>query len=215
MRSAARRRIVFSIAGLLWIGVVVAGLSALMTYDNRPGAAAAAPASWPRDSALERDPNGPTLVMLAHPRCDCTRASLAELAELMARADRPPRAFVVFVELRDGASASADAALWELAQVIPGVRAVRDESGLEARRFGVQTSGQVLLYGASGALIYSGGATGSRGKVGDNAGRAAILDALATGRAAASNPVFGCELFAPRDLSAVTDEASHGPDAPR
>ena len=99
--------------------------------------------------------------------------------------------------------------------MIPGVRAVRDESGLEARRFGVQTSGQVLVYGASGALLYSGGATGSRGKVGENAGRAAILDALSTGRAAASKPVFGCELFAARDIPPVTHEASHGPDAPR
>ena len=215
MRPGARRRVVFAAAGLAWIGVVVAGLSALMTYDNRPGPGADAPASWPDGSALERDPGGPTLVMLAHPRCDCTRASLAELAELMARAERRPRAYVVFIELSAEASAVADDGLWRLAQAIPGVRAVRDASGVEARRFGVHTSGQVLLYGASGALIYSGGTTGSRGRVGENAGRAAILDALSTGSAAASKPVFGCELFAPADVSAAVHEGSHDHDASR
>ena len=44
------------------------------------------------------DPARPTLVMLAHPRCTCTRASLAELAELMARVTQRPKAYVVFIK---------------------------------------------------------------------------------------------------------------------
>jgi hypothetical protein len=78
--------------GVCWIGAAVLGLTLLMDYDSAPGMAAVAPDAWPAQSAIHRDPDGPTLVMLAHPRCDCTRASVGELAELMARAKRRPPA---------------------------------------------------------------------------------------------------------------------------
>jgi hypothetical protein len=45
-------------------------------------------------------------------------------------------------------------------------------------------------------LLYSGGTTGSRGKPGDNAGRADLV-ALVDGarRSRGTRPVFGCPLF--------------------
>ena len=170
-----------------------------MAYDNTPGARADAPASWPAESALTRDPAAPTLVMLAHPRCDCTRASLGELAELLARVKVKPRTFVVFIKPGGTASGWEQSGTWEQAKRIPGVTVVRDDDGAEARRFGVQTSGQTLLYDARGHLLYSGGTTGSRGKAGENAGRADLV-ALVDGarRPRATRPVFGCPLFASR-----------------
>ena len=98
-RSSSRRIVLIWIVGLaLWLGSAGAGLFWLMAYDNTPGAIADAPAGWPSASALTRDPNAPTLVMLAHPRCDCTRASLGELEELLARVKVKPRTFVVFIK---------------------------------------------------------------------------------------------------------------------
>jgi hypothetical protein len=200
MKVAVPRPVLWTLFGAAWLGCVVAGLAALMNYDNSPGVAAAAPPAWPADSRLARDPAGPTLVLLAHPRCDCTRASVSELAELLARARQRPRTFVVFIKpgrVRDGWEQTA---LWRAASDIPGVTIVRDDQGLEAQRFGVETSGQVLLYGADGQLWYSGGTTGARGKTGANVGRAAVLAALdGERRRAASAPVFGCSLFGAAD----------------
>jgi len=68
---------------------------------------------------------------------------------------------------------------------------------VEARRFGVETSGQTLLYDAGGRLIFSGGITGSRGHAGDNAGEAALVALLTSGQAdRRATSVFGCPLFA-------------------
>lgn len=78
---------------------------------------------------------------------------------------------------------------------IPGVSTAIDAGGLEAARFGAATSGHTLLYGQNGALLFSGGITGSRGHSGDNIGADAVVD-LAAGRPARtrSTPVFGCPI---------------------
>jgi hypothetical protein len=66
--------------GALWRCVVGAGLWVLWAYENRPGVAAHPPVQWPSESHIERATDRPTLIMLAHPYCSCTRASIGELA---------------------------------------------------------------------------------------------------------------------------------------
>ena len=204
----ARNRLVWLAAGVLWLAAVGVGLAVVARYGNTAGAAASAPDQWPATSRIARDTARPTLVMMAHPLCTCTRASLAELGEIMARAAHRPRAYVVFIsperfsggDLRD---------LWERAARIPGVTIVRDEKGIEARTFGAWTSGQVFLYDRHGRLIFSGGATGSRGHEGDNAGRAAILALLSDAPPdLTGTSVFGCSLFASTE-EVEADESTH------
>ncbi len=181
---------------IVWLASVGTGLAWLMAYDNTPGAAANAPGAWPAGTTLARDEAGPTLVMLAHPRCDCTRASIGELAELLARAPRRPRTFVVFIRPGGVEAAWERSGTFDQATRIPGVTVIRDDNGDEAKRFGVSTSGQTLLYDGDGQLVYAGGITGARGKPGRNTGRATVLELLAgapTPRATAQ--VFGCSLF--------------------
>ena len=195
-----------------WIAAAALGLAWLMGYDNRPGMAAHAPASWPAESRIPRDPEQRTLVMLAHPKCDCTKASLGELAELLARATDRPRTFVVFIGF-NGKPDWTQTALSRAAARIPGVTVLTDDDGREAARFGAATSGQMLLYDterAGGQLLYSGGTTGARGKAGDNAGRAAIL-ALLNGEPLANPtaPVFGCSLFGPGDEHPASETHDH------
>ena len=181
---------------VVWLASVGTGLAWLMAYDNTPGTAARAPASWPAGSALPRDVSGPTLVMLAHPRCDCTRASIGELAELLARAPRRPRTFVVFIKPGGVAAAWEKTGTFDQATRIPGVTVIRDDNGDEAVRFGVSTSGQTLLYDRDGQLVYSGGITGARGKSGSNTGRSTLLELLAGAHPTrATTQVFGCALF--------------------
>jgi len=88
--------------------------------------------------------------------------------------------------------------LWRHALRIPGVSVLVDEDGIEARHFRAVTSGQVLLYGADGRLLFSGGITSTRGHVGDNPGESAIEALVNTGSADDDHSlVFGCPLFNP------------------
>src|ERR1043165_3075290 len=83
-------------AGLLWLGLVGIGARSLLNYENTPGAPATAPSRWPSSSRLARRGGRFALVMLAHPSCPCTRASLAELEVLMAKLQGKLDTFVVF-----------------------------------------------------------------------------------------------------------------------
>jgi hypothetical protein len=141
--------------------------------------------------------NGPTLVFVAHPQCDCTRASLDELAEILARAPKRPKTYVLFLKPSTVDDGWGQTDLWRRARAIEGVTALRDDDGAEARRFDVATSGQTFLYDKSGAVIFSGGITGSRAHAGENAGELALISLLTTGQAdLRASSVFGCPLFA-------------------
>jgi hypothetical protein len=181
----------------LWLIAVIAGLWVVWAYENAPGVAAAAPLHWPARTAITPATDRPTLVFLAHPQCTCTRASLGELGEVLARAPKLPKTYVLFLRPLAFDAGWEQTDLWRTAAAIPGVTVVRDDNGVEARRFGVATSGQTLLYDARGTMIFSGGITGSRGHQGENAGTAALAALLEHGRADRSwTSVFGCRLFA-------------------
>ena len=187
-----------SIVTAVWLIAAAFGLSTLWKYDNAPGEAATAPATWPSGSVLAHAPGQPTLILLVHPQCTCTPASLAELAEVLARARTHPRAYVVFLKPEGVSDEWVHSSLWNAAAAIPGVTLVRDDDGREARRFGGATSGQALLYDRAGALRFSGGITGSRSHAGDNDGRRSLVALLSEGQPErASTSVFGCPLFTP------------------
>ena len=179
----------------VWLGLAGAGLWQLWAYENRPGTEATAPRQWPTDTRLARVDGRPTLVFLAHPRCSCTRASLTELTEVLARATTRPKTHIVFIR-PDGFERNWEKTdLWKRAMSLPGVTVTRDDAGVEAARFGAVTSGQTLLYDAAGNLLFSGGITGARGHEGENAGELALVNAINSGTTRARANVFGCPLF--------------------
>ena len=187
------------LCAMAWLASAMAGLWMLWAYDNEPGVAATAVDAWPATSGLTRDTARATLVMLAHPHCTCTRASLGELAEILARTRVHPKTYVVFLKPRGFADGWEQTDLWRTAAALPDVTVVTDHDGTAAERFGAVTSGQTFLYDARGALLFSGGITGARAHAGDNAGRAAVLRLLASQEPAQSTwtRVFGCSLFGP------------------
>jgi glyoxylase-like metal-dependent hydrolase (beta-lactamase superfamily II) len=183
---------------LVWGATVFAGFKLVSDYQTTPGASAEAPAQWPADSRLRRVPGRPTLVMLAHPRCACTRASLVELNQVMARVHELVTAYVLFAK-PDGVPAGwEDTDLWRRAHEIPGVTPLLDEGEREARSFHAETSGQTVLYDATGRLVFSGGITLARGHVGTNPGEHRV-ETILTGAEPDRNDaaVFGCPLDAP------------------
>jgi len=192
------KSLLLSVASLLWLALIGIGLGIIWDYENRPARAAAAPQFWPVESQIQRAPDCPTLLMLAHPRCPCTRASLGELALLMARSQGLVKASVLFYKPVGEPDEWARTDLWQSAAAIPGVTVLQDDDGRAARWFNSTTSGQVVLYDAKGRLLFSGGITGSRGHSGDNDGRSAVVALLTRGaaRAPSQHSVFGCALFA-------------------
>lgn len=174
------------------------GLWVLWSYENTPGSSAQPPLQWPADSHIQRQPDRATLVMLVHPHCPCTRASIGELAELMAHCQGRLTASVLFLKPAGFSEEWEQTDLWRSAANIPGVKVLIDDEGVEARRFRAATSGQTMLYDAAGHLLFSGGITGSRGHSGDNAGRSAIVSLVNAGATdRAETFVFGCPLFGP------------------
>ncbi|HKX29311.1 MAG TPA: RedB protein [Blastocatellia bacterium] len=190
-------RLVSIALSLCWLGLVGVGLKIIWRYEQTPGTSAAPPASWPAESRVERAAGRPTLIMLAHPQCPCTRASIGELNRLMAQNQGRLEARVLFYHPPDFSSEWVESDLWRSAAAIPGVTVAHDPNGVEARRFHAATSGQVLLYDAGGRLLFEGGITASRGHHGDNLGSRSITSLLLGGAAEATRtPVFGCSLFA-------------------
>jgi hypothetical protein len=184
-----------SLTGVIavWLALLGAGGYAAFRYETTAGVDATSGPRWPQASRLARAADGATVVMFVHPECGCTAASLAELAAIVDDA-APARVLIVFVG--GPAAALPTSANWRAAGRIPGAIRVADPGGPtgEARRFGARTSGHVAVYDRHGALVFSGGITGSRGHVGDNVGRRAAIDALRGAPAPALHAVFGCSL---------------------
>jgi hypothetical protein len=184
-------------AAVLWFCSAATGLWVLWAYENQAGASAHALPHWPADTGLALDGERPTLVMLIHPQCVCSRASLTELAEILARASTKPKTYVLFLKPRGFAEGWEKTETWRAAAALPDATVVRDDEGAKAERFGAATSGQSFLFNVRGEPLFRGGITGSRGHAGANAGRTAVLALLnreaSTVKTATS--VFGCSLF--------------------
>jgi hypothetical protein len=189
---------VFVFAIFVWIAVAVAGASVLYRYEGAPGVLASAPTLWPATSTIPRNSGLPIILVFAHPHCPCTRATIGELSLLMTQLHRKATATVVFARPDNTSKTWAETDLWQAATIIPGVTVISDPENREADTFGVQASGQTLVYDDQGRLQFNGGITVARGHSGDNVGRSSII-ALVTkqGTAERQTSVFGCDLHTP------------------
>ncbi|WP_163863693.1 RedB protein [Myxococcus eversor] len=206
MKVPALSRGAWLLGGLLWLVATAAGFALLARHALTPGETREAPSSWPSSAHPPRAEGRPTLVMLAHPRCPCTRASLGELSVLMEHARGQLDARVLFLQPEGTSSDWTQGPLWRAAAAIPGVTVLADMGGEQARGFGVATSGHSLFYDAAGRLRFSGGLTGARGHRGDNPGRDAVEALLReAGRVGGSSEhaVYGCALEEPPEARAT------------
>ena len=198
-----KNTLILAAAGALWLSMIAVGVGALWSYESTPGASATSPGLWPTASRIKHDARHATLVMLAHPHCPCTRASIGELARLMTQAQGRVTAYVLFVKPQGFSDEWVQTDLWASAEAIPGVTPVLDVGGAEAGLFHAETSGQTVLYDARGNLLFRGGITSARGHAGDNAGRTAVVSLLTSDEAGERDtPVFGCPLFARKECPA-------------
>jgi hypothetical protein len=193
--DSGNRRLFLTAVSLLWLAGIGAGTTAFMNYERRPGDVHPQVVHWPLASALRPIYGQSTLVLIAHPKCPCSAASLDELADLVASSPGPIHGYVLFMRPSDLDPSWAHTGLWERARKIPGFQPVEDVNGREARLFGAATSGHVLAFDSQGVLRFSGGITGARGARGESAGKASLRALLTTGTTAlARTTVFGCPL---------------------
>lgn len=199
----------FFLGAIFWTVAVAAGFTALMRYDNSPGASGSkTPSIWPPVSRLSRTAGLPTLIVALHPRCPCSRASLANLERAMPQLRGKAQIHLVFVHSA-GEEPRDHTDLVQIAKAIPGTDIFQDETGREAELFGTLTSGEALLYSQEGNLLFHGGITFGRSHEGDNPGLSAIVAYIQHGVAnRSSTPVFGCALtHTPKRDVAVTQRA--------
>jgi hypothetical protein len=179
----------------IWTPAVGFGIRRLLQYSYTPGRPAAVSPVWQSNPWISPVRGRPTLLAFVHPRCPCSRATVDELARILASYRNRVTAAVFFYSPSSEAPEWHRTDLWLDVSAIPGVRISEDRDGLAARMFGAFTSGETLLYGTDGRLDFHGGITTARGHAGDSAGRDAILNLL-SGKPAALNtaPVFGCSI---------------------
>jgi len=138
------------------------------------------------------------MVLFAHPYCPCTKATLNELEESLARLPSDASVSVVFVTCRLSAPEVTDSDNVVLARGLSGITVRFDEDGHEAQSLGATVSGELFAFDASGCLVYHGGLTPARGHQGDAVGQAQ-LELIAHGKLAkcCAAPIFGCPLSLP------------------
>jgi hypothetical protein len=142
----------------------------------------------------------PTLYLFMHPRCPCTRATIAQLERVLTTTglDRSelPEVVVVATVPRGSNQAWRVSDTLTQASNLPNATVHFDAGGALARRFGAQASGSVALYAADGGLLFAGGVTVSRGHEGDSRGASQLLNQIQKPEEGlpVTAPALGCRL---------------------
>ncbi|RUL88977.1 hypothetical protein [Tautonia sociabilis] len=181
-----------------WGLTVASGLLLLSVYGAQPGELGSPPERWPEESRIPRVPGRVNLILFLHPRCPCSRSSIAELGTLLEQFQDPVAVHAVLLQYESLPGEEEDYRRLIASRL--GVEAQDDREGAEADRFGVSTSGHLLVFEESGRLSFSGGITPSRAHRGPNDGSRWLRFRFGGGPPASqdTHAVFGCALGSPR-----------------
>ncbi|MEM9066185.1 MAG: hypothetical protein AAGB51_11920 [Planctomycetota bacterium] len=186
----------------VWLALAIAGFIGLGVYANTPGRPTTGILRWPSDSGLALCEHSPTVVVFLHPRCDCSHATLANLARALPGLSAAPRIIGVL-----GHPLDKDPEDWCVGSLrtslsrLPNSELRFDPEGVEAARFGATTSGHVMVFMPTSEPVFSGGLTIARGHEGRNGALDMFVRLLAAHEAPPQltcRPVFGCELVLPK-----------------
>jgi hypothetical protein len=148
-----------------WAILVIGGFISLDYYSYRsPGI------------SLDQAFRGPTallpkVMLFLHPKCSCSFASLTEFSNLLSVMKNKADLEVIFAKPAGMSEATLQGELWNEALKLSGVKVSVDELGVEHKKFGVSTSGEMLLFNEQGEKVFHGGLTPSRGHVGLSKGQ--------------------------------------------
>src|SRR6185312_17416960 len=137
---------------LLWLCAVGAGIAVVLNYQNAQGASGTTPDRWPSGTQITLDVSHDTLLMFAHPKCPCSRASMEELNRVLAQCRGQVATHVLFFKPSQFPADWSQTDLRSSAVAIPDVVVQDDLDGKLAEKFGAETSGYVVLYDRQGRL---------------------------------------------------------------
>jgi hypothetical protein len=167
----------------------------LEKYKATPGEQAASSKSWPADCAIQPVRGSYNFVLALNSRCPCSRATVSELAQILHGQVSNVILHVLVYRPSSFPEGWEDSSLLEEVEAIPAARLTIDTDAREAERFGIFTSGTLVLFGPRGDRLFQGGITPARGHTGETAAhdaiRARLLGVTSDLYVA---PVFGCPL---------------------
>lgn len=180
-------------AGLLWLALLGLEFHRAMAWEARPGTQ-----GTPRPSLVTSRANLRTykLVMVAHPLCPCTAASLRQLALI---SERHPHLDVCIYFTQISSRDVQKSTNVSIANSIPLAKISYVSENDQRANIGAATSGQVFLFNPDGKQVFNGGLTDGRGVEGDSKGTRSIDQILDGHLLTATTGVYGCALATPRD----------------
>ncbi len=190
---------VLAFAACIWAATVGAMYQTVRRFETTPGREAQALPSWPMKSRITPANDRWTLVMLIHPHCGCSRASVQELERIIELSGTSLQTYVLVYRPTDLRSGWEKTDVLDAASHLQRARVVMDPDGREARLFGGFTSGQTFLYDRDGRLRFSGGITSLRGHAGVNRGSMDVVDIVHSRAQQGTHPVFGCAIVTTRE----------------
>lgn len=195
----SRRTLFISIGVVAWSLCIVCAFGALAGYMHTPGASRDPDAEANPFLAAHRQAHRPLLVIVVHPRCPCTDASLAEFGDLLARSRGACDAVILRFQAGDWPAGP-------VSQDCGGVSVpvLPDVDGKIAANLGAETSGDCVLVDADGKIRFHGGITLARGHRGRSHGQDAML-AIIDGRPTAlkATPVYGCSIHSKCEIGST------------
>lgn len=177
-----------------WLILCACGVVGLIHYSNTrgPDQSEIRIAEPPPENALDKKADY-RLIMFAHPQCGCTHASISQLERILSRCEGRVATQLYFFCPNGRPDEWAQSSLWRQAQAIPAVTTLIDRDGQMARKYGISTSGHVLVFDSQKQQRFSGGITISRAHEGDNAGSDSVIAIFRNeAHSQAEAPVFGC-----------------------
>lgn len=180
----------------LWLLATGSLFVLLETHQAEPGGSGPSGYAWPSASLIHKSPALPTIALFCHPMCPCTRATMAQFDRLASQYKGKANFTIVFLKPSSQGADWVESDTWEHAKRIPTAQVIADLDGKEINRFQAKTSGETILFDATGRQLFRGGITPSRGHEGPCVATDALGAYLEGGPMKLStSPIFGCSLL--------------------
>ncbi len=208
-------------AVIIWLALTICTMTSFWAYEATPGTPSAVAECAPAESSILLASERNTLVVFIHPKCVCTNATLLELRRIWNEIDSTvhPKCIFALRQPVDSAAAWTKTSIERMCREFPEATVLYDYGGMEAKRYGITTSGTCILYASNGHRIFCGGITASRGHQGPAHGQDVLLERMkafsSSSELHSANPqclnhdacpAFGCPLFS------YHEEKSNRPD---
>jgi hypothetical protein len=192
------------LAVMIWLLVIVAGGLLFEQYKATPGHAETTRSRLAAPPIADANADRLRMLMMIHPNCPCTNASLEELAKLLASHPDLATVELLIVKPHGAPSEWGQARLSEIARSLPQAQVRIDADGALANQLGATTSGHTVVFAPNGEMLFSGGITRARGHEGDSSGSRQVSALLDGKRGDPSHAaVYGCPLLDTSQCSAT------------